>query len=313
MLRSGATSLFSDLDVEVVPDAPIGAMTWYGVGGGADFLIRPRSVDALQILTKRCFRSGIPLRVFGSGANLLIADEGVDGIVVMLDGPAFKETRYDRKRDVTLLRAMAGAGLAKMLIDGARRGLGGLTHMAGIPATVGGAIRMNAGGAFGCIGDAVESVTCITKAGQRTTYPAGELKFEYRRTNIPDPIILAATFRLTPGDPIAVRERVKEVFQHKKSTQPLGEHSAGCVFKNPVDPVSEQRVSAGKLIDQAGLKGLELGGAKVSTRHANFIVVEAGATAGDVVRLMDEVCRRVFDHCGIELENEIVVWQREQE
>ncbi len=312
MLGSSSSSLFSDLDVEVTLDAPLGVMTWYGIGGRADVLLRPRTVEALEALAKRCHRSGVPLRILGSGANLLVADGGVDGIVVRLDQPVFKETKYlPRNGDITIIRAMAGADMAKTLMDAARRGLEGLSQMSGIPATIGGAVRMNAGGKFGCIGDSVETVMCITRNGQRVIYPVSELKFKYRATNIPDPIILGATFQLRDEDPIALRNRVKEIFEHKKSAQPLGEHSAGCVFKNPIDPVTEKRVSAGRLIDEAGLKGFAIGGAKVSTRHANFIVVDVNAAASDVMQVMAEIKRRVFDSSGIELETEIVVWDRE--
>jgi UDP-N-acetylmuramate dehydrogenase len=310
-MLTSASSLFADLDVEVTPDAPIGAtMTWYGIGGRADLLVRPRSVDDLATLVKRCHRSGTPLHVLGSGANLLVADEGVDGIVVKLDNEAFTETKYNVSGEIHAMKAMAGADMAKTLMDAARRGLEGLSQMAGIPASIGGAIRMNAGGAYGAIGDAVESVSCITRSGEFVTYPASEVKFGYRGTNIPDPIILAATFNLTPTDPMKLRERVKEIFNYKKSTQPLADHSAGCTFKNPVDPVSEQRVPAGKLIDEAGLKGLSVGGATVSDRHANFIVTKPGATADDVLRLLESVKQRVFEHCGIELKEEIAVWKR---
>jgi UDP-N-acetylmuramate dehydrogenase len=310
-MLSSASSLFADLDVEVTTDAPIGAtMTWYGIGGRADLLIRPRNVDDLATLVKRCHRSGAPLRVLGSGANLLVADDGVDGIVVKLDSEAFTEIKYNVTGEIHAMRAMAGADVAKTLMDATRRGLEGLSQMAGIPATIGGAIRMNAGGAYGAIGDAVESVTCITKAGEKVTYPASEVKFGYRGTNIPDPVILSATFKLTQVDPIKLRDRVKEIFNYKKSTQPLADHSAGCTFKNPIDPVSEQRVPAGKLIDEAGLKGLSVGGATVSDRHANFIVTKPGATADDVLKLLEMVKLRVFESAGIELTDEIAIWKR---
>jgi len=295
----------------VVPDAPIGTtMTWYGIGGRADLLVRPNSVESLATLVSRCHRSGTPLRVLGGGANLLVADESIDGIVVRLDTPALLDTRYNRTGDIDSMRAMAGADLPRTLMDVTRRGLAGLTQMAGIPGTIGGAVRMNAGGTFGCIGDAVRSVTCITVRGDIVTYPAAELRFEYRSTNIPDPLIVNATFDLTPEDPILLREQVKKVFAFKKSTQPLADHSAGCTFKNPIDPVSEQRVPAGKLIDEAGLKGHCIGGATVSRHHANFIVTAPGALAEHVVQLLEVIRRRVYDHCGIELEQEIVLWQR---
>jgi UDP-N-acetylmuramate dehydrogenase len=307
---TGHASLFADLDVDVRPDAPLGSLTWYGVGGHADLLVSPASVEALQTLAKRCARSGIPLRIFGSGANLLIADEGTDGIVVRLDHETFRGVRFNPRGAERVLKAMAGADMQKTMMDATRRGLAGLGQMAGIPATIGGALRMNAGGAFGCIGDAVETVSCITAGGQLVTYPASELRFEYRRTNIPDPIIVSATFRLEPDDPVALRDRVKEIYAFKKSTQPLGENSAGCAFKNPIDPVTEQRVPAAKLIDEAGLKGLARGGARVSEQHANFVVTEPGATAADVIAVLEEVRRRVFDDAGIELEREIDLWRR---
>ena len=312
MTIRSASSLFGDLDVEVELDAPIGAMTWYGIGGRADALVRPRTIDALATLAGRCARSDAPLRVLGAGANLLVADEGVDGVVVKLDAPVFKEIKYNPDGAVDRMKAMAGADLSKTIMDTARRGLAGLAHMAGIPATIGGAIRMNAGGAFGAVSDALESVTCITRTGDVVTYPKSELRFDYRSTNIPDPIIISSIFHLSEDDPIVVRDRVKEIFSFKKSTQPLAEHSAGCAFKNPTDPVTEQRVPAGRLIDQAKLKGESIGGATVSTHHANFITVDPTATADHVMRLLELVQQRVYDHSGIELQREVVVWRRDE-
>ncbi len=296
-----------------MPDASIGSLTWYGIGGRADLMVRPNSIEALATLAKRCDRSSATLRVLGGGANLLVADEGADGIVIRLDSPAFREVRYNRSGEVSTMRAMAGADLPKTLMEVTRRGLEGLSQMAGIPGTIGGAIRMNAGGAFGCLGDSVRSVTCITRHGDLVTYPAGELRFEYRSTNIPDPLITAATFDLKPADPVALRRRVKEIFAFKKSTQPLADHSAGCTFKNPIDPISEERVPAGKLIDKAGLKGHRIGGASVSRQHANFIVTEPGASARDVLKLLDVIRRRVYEKSGIELEEEVVIWRRGEE
>lgn len=306
------SSLFSDLDVRVEHDAPIGQMTWYGIGGRADLLVHPRSLEALETLARRCARDETPLRVLGAGANLLIADEGVDGVVVRLDEPAFQEIRYNARGALDRMRAGAGADMARVLMDCTRRGLEGLSQMAGIPATVGGAIRMNAGGAYGAVGDHVHSIGCLTRIGEVVVYPRSELVFDYRRTNIPDPVILWAAFSLEETDPVALRAKVKEIFAFKKSTQPLAEHSAGCAFRNPFDPVTERRVSAGKLIDEAGLKGLSCGGAEVSRRHANFITVRPGTKAEDVLQLLATIQQRVLEHSGFELEREIVVWGREQ-
>ena len=312
-MPGSSTSLFSDLDVEVTPDAEIGNMTWYGVGGRADLLLRPHHTRALRELVKRCYRISTPLRVLGGGANLLVADESIDGIVVRLDQPELRSITYNPSGEARILRAAAGADLAKTLMDTTRRGLGGLSQMAGIPGTVGGAIRMNAGGVYGSIGDAVRSVTCITRRGDLVTYPASELRFEYRRTNIPDPLIVSATFDLRPTDPIALRRQVKEIFAFKKSTQPLADSSAGCAFKNPIDPVTEKRVPAGRLIEEAGLKGLTVGGASISHHHANFIVARPMARAEDVLKVLELVRRRVYEHCGVELQREVVVWRRGEE
>lgn len=308
---TGASNLCGDLAVDVIPDAPIGASTWYGIGGRADLLVRPHDMEALATLARRCARLRMPLRVLGGGANLLVGDEGVDGVVVALSAPAFGGLELNPTGAVQAMRIGAGADLARTLMDTVRRGLAGLEALAGIPGTIGGALRMNAGGAFGAVGDRVRSVTCLTRQGEVETYPARELRFEYRHTNIPDAVILSAVFELAETDPVALRERVKEIFAFKKSTQPLADHSAGCAFRNPWDPSREERVSAGRLIDEAGCKGLSIGGATVSPQHANFIVTVPGASATDVLALMDQVKRRVFDRSGLELEREVVVWGRE--
>jgi len=305
------SGIFSDLDVEVSLDAPIGTMTWYGIGGRADVLIKPRAIDALATLVKRCKRTRTPLRVLGSGANLLVADEGVDGIVISLDNAPFREITFvEEGGDEVVLTAGAGADMARTLMETVRRGYEGLQQMAGIPASIGGAIRMNAGGAFGAIGDAVRSVRCLSRTGDEVVYQRSQIEFGYRTSNVPDPVILSASFTLHPADPIGLRERVKDIFVFKKSTQPLAEHSAGCSFRNPYDPEVEKTVSAGKLIDEAGLKGATIGGATVSPQHANFITVTPGAKAEHVIKLMEVIRQRVRDVHGIELENEVVIWRR---
>ena len=312
MMKS-SSRIFSDLDVEAHPDYPLGADTWFGIGGTADMLLRPRTVDALGTLIRRCHENEVPLRIFGNGANLLVADEGVDGIVVHLSNDVFKHVSYNVDGAVELARAMAGADMAKTLNETVRRGLAGLQQMAGIPASIGGAIRMNAGGAFGSIGDAVHSVGCLNNRGELVVYPAEQLLMGYRQTNIPHDFILWATFHLEPDNPTTLRERVLEIFQYKKSSQPLADSSAGCVFKNPTDPddpSGETRISAGALIDRTGLKGRSVGGAEVSTLHGNFLLVQPGATATDLLTLMEEVRTSVHADQGVLLQNEVVVWRR---
>jgi len=318
-------SLWSDLDAIVEHDVPIGpAMTWYRIGGSADTLVRPRTAEALATLVFRCRESDVPLRVLGSGANLLVADEGVDGVVVHLDQPVFRETsiihRHRKNRGGATtdtgdgVRAMSGTSMEKLVMNLSKQGMAGLEMMAGIPSSVGGAIRMNAGGKFGSIGQAVTGVGTLDLSGQTRTYTRDTVEFEYRRCSIVDPIVLWAEFRLIPEDPKLVHDRVKDIFVFKKASQPMSEHTAGCVFKNPKaigsrDP-DGPRISAGKLIDDAGLKGYRVGGASISQRHANFICADKGAIASDVLAVMDHAVEVVGCESGYQLEREIVVWKR---
>lgn len=309
---SGSSSLFADLDVEVELDAPLAQHTWYGVGGAADALVRPQSPQALAALLRRCHRSGTPVRTLGAGANLLVADEGVDGVVLQLDAPCFKEFALNAEGSPHCARVGAGRDLAKTVTEAIRSSLAGLEPLIGIPATVGGAIRMNAGGRYGAIGDVVRTVALVTPEGEERIYHRGEIAFEYRHTNLPAGTITWAILELRPEDMSVLRERAKEISRYKASVQPLDAHSAGCMYKNPVDPASGERISAGKLIDQAGLKGTRIGGALVSPQHGNFIVVEPGARAADVMALSELVQREVLARTGIRLEREVVFWRRGQ-
>ncbi|HIB50869.1 MAG TPA: UDP-N-acetylenolpyruvoylglucosamine reductase, partial [Phycisphaerales bacterium] len=160
--------------------------------------------------------------------------------------------------------------------------------------------------------DTLSTITTLTTSGEIVTHQASDLGFEYRKSNISDPIILSATFQLIPDDPIKIREGVKEIFAWKKARQPLADTSAGCAFKNPIDEEG-QHISAGELIDDAGLKGFTIGGAQVSMQHANFITTTENGTAKDVLVLMNEIRKRVLDHSGIELQKEVVVWSRDSE
>lgn len=306
---SGTAALFADLAVRVETDAPLAAHTWFGIGGRADVLVHPLEEDSLATLLRRCHQSGVPLRVLGSGANLLVADEGVDGVVVKLDEPAFCAVRSNAEGALGTLHVGAGADLAKLVQECARRGLEGLSPMAGIPASVGGAVRMNAGGRYGSIGDAVHGVCMLLPDGSRVVYPRDELRFDYREASLPTGVILWSTFALTEEDPVRVRDRVKEIFNYKKSTQPLADHSAGCMFRNPIGADGE-RVSAGLLIDRAKLKGERIGGAAVSERHGNFITVAPGTRSADIEALVRLVRTRVLDASGIELDTEVVFWRR---
>jgi len=306
------SDFFGDIDADLEFDAPIGSMTYYSIGGKADVLVTPRSIDALSLLLRRCYNSNIPFRVLGNGANLLVDDLGVDGIVVKLKHACFKTFSFNKEGPIDAMHIMSGFDLSKAIMETARCGFEGLHTLAGIPASIGGAIRMNAGGIYGSISDSLSTVTCLTKSGEISTYKADDLGFTYRESKIHDPIIVSATFDLTPADPIQIRERIKEIFSWKTTRQPLADSSSGCAFKNPLNSDNE-RIPAGKIIDETNLKGLTIGGASVSSQHANFIVTTPKATAQDVLSVMNEVRNRVFDATGITLKNEVVVWSRDPE
>jgi len=289
--------------------------TWFGVGGRADRLARPRSLEQLR----RCIEVDPSTRILGDGANLLVDDEGVVELVAVLSEPELSRWDFDVPGAPGIVRAMAGANLPRLILEACRNGRSGLEGLGGIPATVGGAARMNAGGTFGEFGNAVHTVHAIDRAGHDATLTREQANFGYRRSNLGDMIIVSVDLDLGEEDPKKLRDRLKEVMEYKKRSQPMAERSAGCVFKNPTllsdlpDIASAgTRVSAGMLIDRVGCKGLGIGGASVSTRHANFVVTSDDATARDVIALIDEVKRRVFDVYGVSLEPEVVIWRREQ-
>lgn len=311
MTNALAALHLSEIDLDIQWDAPIGTMTWFHTTGRADCLILPRSLPALQELIRRCHDGGIGIRVMGSGANLLIDDDGVDGVVVRLSESAFSGFDVQEAADGVAVTMPAGQDLMRAVTEMARQGLDGLSAMAGIPASIGGAVRMNAGGAYGSIADTLTSVTTIRHDGSLQKQDASTLDLSYRHTSLHDQFIASATFCLQSHSPEHVRDRVKEIFAYKKSTQPMADASAGCTFKNPLDPTCDERLSAGRLIDEAGLKGHAVGTAQVSDHHANFLGFPAQGRSADLLALMEVVKERVRDVHGITLEREIVVWSRE--
>ncbi len=303
--------MMTTMTIPIVHHAPI--PTWFGVGGGADQLATPR--DQAELLA--CVRIDPGLRVLGAGANLLVDDDGVGELVVSLASPAFQGTQWGAE----VVRVGAGVDLPKLIVDAVRRGRAGIEGLGGIPATIGGALVMNAGGAFGQIADCVLRVHAVSRDGREVTLERAAIPFGYRHSGLADLILVGAELSLPPADPAALRDKLKEVMAYKKNSQPMAENSAGCCFKNPTldrtvrdaqGDIGEpgKRVSAGMLIDRAGLKGLRVGGASVSPRHANFLVTDAGAKARDVIDLIAEITRRVHDTFGVRLQPEVVIWRR---
>ena len=206
-------NIFRGLDKIVETDYPLAKHTWYGLGGPADYFIRPQSVEQLKKIVRRCNENGIRIYVIGFGSNLLIGDDGLRGAVVQLDSEQFKQTQFDGE----LVTAWAGAELGELVLSCVQKGLSGIEALTGIPGSVGGAVRMNAGGNFGDIGAAVETVTLMDNQGSVFDKSKPELMFDYRRTNITAKFILNARLNLAAGDPEQIMRTVKEIWIYKKN------------------------------------------------------------------------------------------------
>ncbi len=283
-----------------VRSSPLSALTTLRVGGPADVLCRPESVDDVRAALAAARAEGAAWRVLGKGSNLVVDDAGVDGWV--LDLRRMRALSIDADGAV---RAGAGLSTAVLLGRTRARGLGGLECLVGYPATVGGAARMNAGGAWGCVGDRIESVVAVGADGVVRELDAAACRFGYRTSALRDHVVVEVRLRLPRVDADAYRAAVEEIHARKAAAQPLDRPSAGCMFKNPAEGPS-----AGRLVDTCGLKGRARGGAQVSERHGNFIVTRAGATASDVLGLVDVVRDEVARVHGVELELEVEVWRR---
>jgi len=290
--------LFAGLEKIVKRDHGLAPETWLRIGGPAEYLIEPCTVDQLRQVVKACREEQVPMRVMGRGANLLVDDAGVKGAVIRLCKGDFAGVEPTDQG----FRAAAGADMGKLVLRCVREGRSGLEALTGIPGSVGGCVKMNAGGVFGDIGNAVESVEVMSADGEVFTRYRGDLAFAYRSTNISAPFILAAEFRLSEDDPHRILKQVKQIWMYKKNTQPLGSRNAGCIFKNP------RGLSAGALIDRAGLKGKRVGGAHVSLKHANFILADNGTRASDVLKLINVIREAVYKKNEVYLELEIEVW-----
>ncbi len=291
-------NIFSGLEKIVETNYPLAKRTWYGLGGPADYFLRPRTVEQLKEAVQRCNENEVRIYVMGFGSNLLISDDGLRAAVIKLEAEDFAQTQFDGEQ----LTAWAGAELSKLVLTCVKKELSGIEALTGIPGSVGGAVKMNAGGNFGDIGAAVETVALMDGQGNIFEESKPELMFDYRRTNITAKFILNATLKLAPADPEQIMRTVKEIWIYKKNNQPLNTRNCGCIFKNP------RGVSAGALVDRAGLKGLQISGAIVSEKHANFIIAEKGCKSRDVMRLIDAIKQRVKEQFGLELELEIEIW-----
>lgn len=276
---------------------PLGRRTTLRVGGPADLLVEPGDENDLALVLEEARRGGVPWRVLGRGSNLLVRDGGVRGLVIALARPWFSRIESDTPR----LRCGAGARLNAVSAEARRLGLAGLEFLGGIPGSVGGALRMNAGAWNAMTFERLESVRYMTPGGVVVERPAGEVPASYRRCELfRDHIALGAVFRGEPKPREEIEARMDELNRRRWASQPAAP-SAGCIFKNPA------AIPAGRLVDELGLKGTRVGGAVVSEVHGNFIVNEGQATANDVLTLIDLIRQRAREERGIELETEVEI------
>jgi UDP-N-acetylenolpyruvoylglucosamine reductase len=280
-------------------DFDLSRLTTIRTGGRGDFYARPDSVERLAELLGWADSEGIAVGVVGSGSNLLIADAGFRGLVMKLDG-SLATIEQEGQR----LLCGGGARLPQAAARAARAGLSGLEFGVNIPGTVGGAVRMNANAYGGDLSRVLEWVEIAGPQGTERRTP-DRLGFRYRQSNLgPREIVARASFTLSPAEPDAVKATLAEMRAARRAAQPSGIKTFGSTFKNPDDPRAEGR-SAGVLLDQAGCRGLTVGGARFSEKHANFVENTGRASTADVIALMAEGKRRVRARFGIELEAEV--------
>jgi UDP-N-acetylenolpyruvoylglucosamine reductase len=276
---------------------PLARRTTLRVGGPADLYVEPASEDDLSALVAYCGRNRLPFFILGRGSNLLVRDRGFRGVVICLAQPGFSRIEINGDR----LVCGAGAKLKTAAVEAKRHGVAGLEFLEGIPGTVGGALRMNAGAMGAATFDIVESVRLMDYSGQVREVPVREMRVEYRSCPaLAGQIALGAVFRGQPGLRPAIEKRMNEFSQKRWSSQPAAP-SAGCMFKNPPS------IPAGRLIDELGLKGTRVGGAFVSAEHGNFIVNDGTATAADVLAVIQLVKARAMAERSINLETEVEI------
>jgi UDP-N-acetylmuramate dehydrogenase len=287
------------LPAGVERDYPLARLTTIRTGGQAEFFARVGALEELERLLKWAAAAGHGVGVVGSGSNLLVADAGVRGLVLKLDGE-FNKIEVAG----THISCGAGARLPSVAARAAQAGLGGIEFGVSIPGTVGGAVRMNANAYGGELARVLEWVDVATPSGVDRRTPA-KLGFSYRRSNVtPGEVVAFASFRLTPAPPGEVKAKLADLRARRKETQPSGIKTFGSTFKNPEDSCANGR-TAGQLLDAAGCRGLRIGGAGFSLKHANFIENHGDATTADVVAVMVEGRRRVKETSGVDLEPEV--------
>jgi UDP-N-acetylmuramate dehydrogenase len=273
-------------------DEPMSKHTTFHVGGSADLYYTPADIDDLVTATEWLDSKGMSVFFKGAGSNILVSDAGVRGAVISLD--ECLDTVRVRDNKVTV---GAGKSLSKLAWQMAKKGLAGLAFGTGIPGNMGGALIMNAGAWQHSLEEVVISAEVLTRYGEMVVVPKSEMGLGYRTSNLPIGVIVSLKLELTPGDPGKIEAEMKDYDEQRRKTQPLEYPSAGCIFRN----LKEEKLAAGKLIEEAGLKGRSIGDAQVSPKHANFIVNLGNAKASEVLALIVLVEETVYAHSGLEL------------
>lgn len=281
---------------KILFDEPMKKHTTFRIGGPADYFIVPTEIEEIRAVVSLCEEMGMPYYVIGNGSNLLVADKGFRGVILQI-----YKAMNQVKIEGNVITAQAGASLAQIAKEALEHALTGFEFAAGIPGTLGGAVRMNAGAYGGEIKDILTKATVLTKEGEVVELSKEELEFGYRTSIIErtGQIVLKAEIELSPGKREEIKAVMDDLRKKRVSKQPLEFPSAGSTFKRP------EGHFAGKLIQDAGLKGFRIGGAQVSEKHSGFVINTGNATASDVVKLMRQVNEKVTDMFGVSLEPEV--------
>ena len=298
--------LFQQKILELLPnielrfDELMSKHTSFQIGGPVEVMAFPKNSNELAEILKKSALLDCKTVILGAGTNILAPDRGLDGLVICLKDCMDGIERLNGDR----IRVAAGVTMARAAVFAAGQNLGGMEFAHGIPGTVGGGVYMNAGAYGGEIKDICESVEIMRPDGRIDTVLASEMDFSYRHSRLEDEqgIVVSVVFKLTPKPEAEIREQMQELLKKRKASQPLEYPSAGSAFKRPVGGY------AAALIDQAGLKGFQVGGAAVSEKHAGFVVNLGGATSQDVLSLLEKVADIVFEKSGIHLEPEVRIW-----
>lgn len=299
------------LGANVKFDEPMSRHTSLQVGGPAEAFAVPENIEALKSLVNWAGHNSVPYLIVGDGTNLLVKDSGIRGIVIVLTKCLKEISQSDKQADGVIVTAMAGVRLQTLCNYAIVHGLAGMNFALGIPGTVGGGIMMNAGTAGGWMQNVLEAVAVLMPTGRIKTIAKQELEFSYRRLTLNikqnhgpknQPVIIDGSFCLQPSDPQRLKAEAKEIIKTRKQKHPLNVPSAGCFFKNPA-----AGKTAGELIERSGLKGKSIGGAQVSSKHANFLVNTGRASAADFLALMEFVQKTVSSTFNIELEREVKI------